>query len=129
MDIDKMIKCRALYLQSIVSIIGENIEFDNSFSALLTVFAECYIEKYPDLFKIIYNYEIINNEIQFYEEDEWNDTLNWYLKRYFSSFDGIRQLYNEIGVEDVDKISRLAELFCEYLYEVNDINYNMRIKH
>ena len=73
--------------------------------------------------------KIIDNKVVFREEEEWDTLLNWYLKHYFENFDNVCRLYDDIGYENVDKISKLASLFCNYLYEVVDMSSNRRIKH
>ena len=35
-------------------------------------------------------------------------------------------IYDEIGISDIDEISRLAELFCDYCLEIDSMNNNRK---
>ena len=85
--------------------------------------------KYFDLFNLIYVFESDEEgQVQIHEEDEWAIPLYKYLN-YFNVNDSksIIKLYDDIGNEDVDKITKLVELFNEYLMILFD-NRVIKIK-
>ena len=117
-DIKKMIKCRVLYLLSINWILDNYVNFDNDLSMLLSSFADNYLEQYQDLFDAIYDFKFVDEKIEFNEQAGWDILLNHYLEYYLNNFDEILSLYDEIGYDNIEKVSKLAELFCKYIYDV-----------
>ena len=116
-NIDLMIKRRALFLESIIMLDNGIMDDAASFGMLLDGFVQSYIDKYFDLFNLIYVFESDEEgKMQIHEEDEWAIPLYKYLN-YFNINDSknIIKLYDDIGYEDVDKITKLVELFNEYL--------------
>ena len=96
-------------------------------------FLEEYYENYSDMFDLVYDFNEDNNEYENMARD--NILLNKYLND-FKSNDSAIKLYDEIGIENVRKISLLAYLFCEYYYFImdkfneleNDSNILIRIR-
>ena len=122
-DIEKMLKCRALFLQSIAYMTGSNLKMDEAFNDLLEGFMENYLEDNYDKFNLIYYFSSDEEgNLTFVEEPVWFEEMNKYLK-YFKDGDNdkVIKLYDDIGPEDVDKISYLTELFWMYVTILNDM--------
>ena len=119
-DIDKMLKCRALFLQSIATLYGDSIMFDDNLRYLLAGFYNSYIRGNFNKFCLIYCFKIKDGMVVIHEEDEWVESLNRYLN-YFLIGDNknIIKLYDDIGYENVEKISELAEMFYNYIKEMS----------
>ena len=123
-NIDKMLKCRALFFQSIAYVMEENIDMDGDFFALLEGFMENYLVDNYDEFNLIYYFtKDDDGNLAFVEEPEWTDDLIKYLN-YFRNCDNnkVIELYDDIGEENVDKISHLVKLFWIYTMALDDMN-------
>lgn len=118
---DYLLKCRALYIWSISLTLEINLVIDNEFCQLENSFFVNYYKDYPDLFSLIYE-----------ESEEGNKEEKYYkLLKYLYEFtvnDSAIKLYDDIGMENVNKISELAYKFCEYYYVLYDMNNNVRIR-
>ena len=128
--IDLMIKRRALFLTNVIALYNGIMDDAESFGMLLNGFSESYMEEYFDLFSLIYVFE--KNEdgkLQIHEVDEWAISLYKYLN-YFTIGDNknIIKLYDDVGQEDVDKITCLVELFIDYINLLYQDNYELRLK-
>ena len=120
-DIDKMIKCRAIFLQSIASMNGSGIVMDEAFNSLLEGFTNSYLKGNFDKFSLIYCFKIEKGKVVIHEEEEWGNILRHYLNFYLYHDDkNIIKLYDDVGLEAVDKISELVELFYEYIRILSD---------
>ena len=122
--IEKMIKCRALFLQSIAYLSHGNIDLDEKIVLLLENFLENYFEGNEAYFNLIYYFEMDEfGNLQLMEDPNWLDKLKTYLG-YFKNGDNekVKQLYDDIGYEDVQKVSILAEQFINHILVLNDIN-------
>ena len=128
MDIDKMIRRRAIFLYNIVLITGSgNAILDGNYTEILSGFLHNnYVEYYP-LFNLIYciNYDAEENNFVIHEEDSWEDMLCKYLD-YFNSPARIGSVYEGISNGELDAISKLVELFLEYLSKLFDYKYIRR---
>jgi len=121
---ENILKCRALYLRSIALLFRSALVIDDTFLGILDNFLENYYFSYPDMFNLIYSFKEEDNK----EENAERDNL--LLKKYLFDLtvnDKAIKLYDEIGIDNVNKISILAEIFYEYYYEVMDIG-NVRIR-
>ncbi|MBQ8218956.1 MAG: hypothetical protein IJZ79_04315 [Bacilli bacterium] len=122
---DYLLKCRALYLRSIALTLDINLVITDAFIELLNSFLNNYYEQYFDLFDLIY-------KLKTDEEEEYNsEKCDELLKKYLYDFtvnDIAIKLYDDIGTENVNKISELSYKFCEYYYEIIDINNNKLIR-
>ena len=128
-NIDKMIKCRAIYLESIAALIGDEIQLDDNFNILLNSFLETYLESYAELFNLIYYFDFDEkNELVIKEEPEWQELLNKYLT-YFRTGNSkeIIKMYDDIGFDNANKIGILAQKFYMYIAVLNDMN-NKKIR-
>lgn len=128
-NIDKMIKCRALFLQSVAYLNGENINIDDNFNLILESFLETYFYGNEDYFNLIYYFDIDEEgTLAIREDEEWANSLNKYLTYFMTNnHDKVKEIYDEIGREDVKKISTLAEMFYAYVIALNDMS-NTRIR-
>ena len=129
-NIDKMLKCRALFLQSIAYLNGENINIDDNFNILLENFLENYFEGNEDYFNLIYYFDIDDEgNLNIIEEESWTNELNKYLN-YFKENNHVKvkEMYDDIGTDGVKKISTLAEQFIIHVMTLNDM-YKTKIKH
>ena len=123
-DVCKMLKCRALFLQSVAYMMQDNINMDDRFMTLLEGFMENYLEDNYDEFNLIYYFtQDEDGNLAVVEEPEWYLEVLKYVN-YFrnSDNDKVIKLYDDIGFENVDKISHLAKIFWIYVMALNDMN-------
>lgn len=128
-NIKKMLECRALFLQSIAYLNGENIDIDENFNIILESFLENYFYGNEDYFNLIYYFDIDEEgNLTIREEEEWTQELNKYLN-YFrtNNNEKVIAMYNDIGIDDINRISNLASYFINYIMTLNDMN-KARIK-
>ena len=128
-DIDEMLKCRALFLQSIAYLMGDNLVPSEEFSLLLESFMGNYLEDNYDKFNLIYYFtQDEDGNLAIAEDEDWDIKMDKYLG-YFRDRDSknISKLYDDIGDININKISRLAELFWEYVMILYDMN-NSKIR-
>lgn len=127
--IDKMLKCRALFLQGVAYLTNENIDLDENFNLLLENFIENYFIGNEEYFNLIYYFDIDEEgNLKVMEDPAWSETLSEYLG-YFNNgnSEAVKKIYDDIGQEDVNKISILTEQFVNHIIVLNDMNNN-RIK-
>ena len=110
-----MLKCRAIFLESIATLTDETIIFDENLGELLSGFFDSYIRGNFDKFSLIYAFKLEKGKLVIQEEDEWELELYRYLKYFLVHDDkNIIKLYNDVGMDAVNKISELAEMFYSY---------------
>ena len=114
-----LLKRRALYLRSIGIILQVRLVIDDTFIGLLNDFYERYYEENAKMFDLLYKVSI--EEFEKYSEERCNKLLSKYLYD-FTNEDKAIKLFDDIGFENVNNISELACKFCEYYYEILDIN-------
>ena len=127
--IDKMLKCRALFLQGVAYLANENLNLDENFNLLLQNFLENYYIGNEEYFNLIYYFDIDEEgNLKVIEDPTWSETLSEYLG-YFNNgnSEAVKKLYDDIGQEDVNKISILTEQFVNHILILTDMNNN-RIK-
>ena len=116
-DINKMMKCRAIFLYSIGLIYEDfSILNDERLSILLESFLDDFVESNFESLNLIYYFKSDNEDnLYVYEEEEWHQLLTKYLN-YFAYKDtkNIIKIYDEIGKDNIDKINYLVELFYRY---------------
>ena len=86
---------------------------DDHLLDFLNCFLEEYYENYSDMFDLVYDFNEDNNEYENMARD--NILFNKYLND-FKSNDSAIKLYDEIGIENVRKISLLAYLLLVPIY-------------
>lgn len=127
--IDKMLKCRALFLQGVAYLANENLDLDENFNLLLQNFLENYYIGNEEYFNLIYYFDIDEaGNLNVMEDPAWSETLSEYLG-YFNNgnSEAVKKIYDDIGQEDVNKISILTEQFVNHILILKDMNNN-RIK-
>ena len=118
----------AIFFYSISILYGEAIAIeDDSFKELLRDFIMNFYGMKKDILDKIFNIKY-SKEKGYYYRIDYNRIIK-YGSLYWNNPKGFIKLYDEIGWKDTEKISRLAELFCWYVNEVNDMNNNTKIKH
>ena len=129
-DIDYMLKCRAIFIFSFGCLVDDLISVDNEFNYLIANFIEDNLETYFDSLSLMY---------YFYEDDNYRmcpyDDVNWYDKMfdyldYFNYKNSIKiaKLYDDVGIENVDKLTILASQFYDYVVKLNSNYIFSRIK-
>lgn len=118
--IDYIIKCRILYLYSIAVMNGQEIALDEQFNTLLDNFMSDNFVAYFPLFNLIYQIDVDDDgDINICEEEYYDDMLYYCFKELNKNpNEFLKKLYSEIKYSDVEKISRLAELFYQYVIGV-----------
>ena len=123
-NIKKMLECRTIFLQSVAYLNGDNINIDENFNIILESFLENYFYGNEEYFNLIYYFDIDDEgNLNIREEEEWTQELNKYLN-YFrtNNNEKVIAMYNDIGEEDINKLSILAEQFYGYIMTLNDMN-------
>ncbi len=120
-NISKMIKCRAIFLQSLATLYNGDFVFNEDFDLLLDSFFDSYIHSNFDKFNLIYNFRLEDGKLVIHEEDEWREILIKYINCFrINDTKNIIKLYNDVGFSDTQKLSELAEMFYEYLALISD---------
>ena len=123
-NISKMLKCRALFIQSVSCIFGEDVELNEEFAMLLNSFCKDNLTGNEDYFNLIFYFDLDDNfNVVVREEEEWKDEMYQYLN-YFTvgNVSRVKEIYDDIGDEDVAKISVLAEQFVDYMCQLYEIS-------
>ncbi len=122
--ISKMLKCRALFLESIAALNNNFLLFDDNLNSYLEGFYESYKDTYFADFNLIFYFEMEDDKPVIREKAEWGPILLRYLSWFQEgNIKEIKKLYDDIGFKDTQRVSNLAELFCEYIMEI--CNYNI----
>ena len=123
-DIENMMKCRAIFLYSIGLLNDVSILEDERLNYLLQGFLENYLKDNFEIFNLIYCFKKDENgNLCIYEEEEWTDILYKYLG-YLASHDNknIIKMYDDVGIDIVNRITNLVELFCDYVMVLRDMS-------
>ena len=100
---------------------------DKGFQQLLLDFVmNYYMEKYEILNKVF--------GIKYSKEKGYSYRMNYdkiikYAKMYEMDPQKYCKIYDEVGQNDLDEITKLVESFCMYVDEVNDMKKKNRIRH
>ena len=100
---------------------------DKGFQQLLLNFVmNYYVEKYEILNKVF--------GIKYSKEKGYSYRMNYdeiikYARMYEFDPQKYCKIYDEIGQNDLDEITKLVETFCMYVDEVNDMKKKNRIRH
>ena len=123
-DIENMMKCRAIFLYSIGLLNDVSILEDERLNYLLQGFLENYLKDNFEIFNLIYCFKKDENgNLCIYEEEEWTDILYKYLG-YLAAHDNknIIKMYDDVGIDIVDRITYLVELFYGYVMVLRDMS-------
>ena len=123
-DIENMMKCRAIFLYSIGLLNDVSILEDERLNYLLHGFLENYLKDNFEIFNLIYCFKKNENgNLCIYEEEDWTDILYKYLG-YLAAHDNknIIKMYNDVGVDIVNRISDLVGLFYGYVMVLRDMS-------
>lgn len=123
-DYNLMMKCRAIFIRSIAVILDGNYPYDSRFELLLKYFFDSYVYNIEDVFKIIYDVRTNEDGSKYIYEDE--DMKKLFFKYLIESNSNYRLgiMCEEVGQDNVNIISSLAELFYEYVLVINEVNSN-----
>ena len=124
-DIDYMMKCRALFFYSVNVMCGAAISFDDNLKSIFNEFVKKNIRFYNYTLNLMLWFEITpENILKVHEEDEWYPLYDEYMRSLnHGNINTLRRIYADIGDVNVDLISRMAEGFLNYIYEINSSNY------
>jgi hypothetical protein len=141
-NIDRMLKCRAIFIYNIGLIFDD---FSFIFSEELAILLEGFLNDYfggvivrskdgtvmnnYEAFNLIYYFTSDENDnLMVMEEPEWDIKLNEYLEFFLKgNKEKVLKIYDEIGYEDIDKITELVSLFKAYVLALNDM-YKLRVR-
>ena len=141
-NIDRMLKCRAIFVSNIGQIFDDNsFLYSNELAILLEGFLDDFfggqvvrskdgsVMNNFEAFNLIYYFASDENDyLCVKEEPEWTIKFNEYLGTLLSgNSDKILEIYNEIGYEDIDKLNELVRLFKAYVLAINDM-YTLRVR-
>jgi len=126
-NINYMMKCRVLFLHSVDIFLSDKVYSGNYIYELLDDFLNEYYFDYYELFDLIYCFKKDENGIiSVYEEEKWQEIFLDYLDYLIASEDDfLKQMYRDIKFADIEKISKLVELFYQYIvYNDNGLENN-----
>lgn len=118
-------KCRALFWYSFYQM-NEGIEVYYSFIYdLLYDFLKDNYECYSGMFNLMFCfYTDDDNKLSIYEPKFIDDAVHHYLLLMDDDLE-LLKMYDQIGFDRVNKISKLCTLFCEYLMDKFEVMSNV----
>ena len=125
---ERQYKYMALFFYSISLVYGSLIAIeDDSFKELLQGFIMNFYGIKREILNKIFDIKHSKEKGYYYRIDY--DRVSKYGSLYWTNPKAFVEIYDEIGYEDTEEISRLAELFWWYVNEVNDMNNSNKTKH
>ena len=94
---------------------GYEIVYASNLSDLLRDFTNDNINEHFDLLRLIYKIRIKGNNVSFSEPANLREITIEEFNKIRLNFNSVNKYYNLVDQETVDKLSRLGEIFAEYL--------------
>ena len=112
-----------LYAISILSGAYLNVD-DEGLRELIMGFIINYYEMKKDIFDKMFEFKMIRmGEVRVVID---YDKVAEYGNTFLTDPQKLMAIYDEIGKKDINEISRLAELFCDYCLEIDSMNNNRK---
>ena len=124
-NMEKKYKYLAVWLYSISMLSGVNLDLDDeTFKEFVMGFIMNTYYKEKKILDKMFDFKMLKaGEVSV--SIDYNKAAE-YGQIFASNPQELIKIYDEIGTDDINKISRLAELFCYYCLEVDDMNKNMK---
>ena len=118
-------KYLTVLLYSISLILGGYINVDDeNFRELLIGFINNFYYEKKNIFDKIFEFHMKNNNEMMVKIDY--DKVIKYGNIFLTNPRKLAMVYDEIGREDINEITNLAQLFCFYCNQVDDMNNNLK---
>lgn len=124
-------KCRAAFIYTLGIYTNQNIKLNDDLLSSIHCFCNDLLKedtnKYIDLVDTIIYFKFENRKFKSFETDETKSDL-YNLLEAITSYKTLVKIYDDIGYENVEKISQLAIMFVNYLNSFLDVPYYKEIK-
>ena len=112
---EEVINNRMVFYIGLSMLFGYEIVYASNLSDLLRDFTNDNINEHFDLLRLIYKIRIKGNNVSFSEPANLREVTIEEFNKIRLNFNSVNKYYNLVDQETVDKLSRLGELFVEYL--------------
>lgn len=112
---EEVINNRMVFYIGLSMLFGYEIVYASNLSDLLRDFTNDNINEHFDLLRLIYKIRIKGNNVSFSEPANLREITIEEFNKIRLNFNSVNKYYNLVDQETVDKLSRLGELFAEYL--------------
>ena len=112
---EEVINNRMVFYIGLSMLFGYEIVYASNLSDLLRDFTNDNINEHFDLLRLIYKIRIKGNNVSFSEPANLREITIEEFNKIRLNFNSVNKYYNLVDQETVDKLSRLGELFVEYL--------------
>ena len=120
---EEVINNRMVFYIGLSMLFGYEIVYASNLSDLLRDFTNDNINEHFDLLRLIYKIRIKGNNVSFSEPANLREITIEEFNKIRLNFNSVNKYYNLVDQETVDKLSRLGEIFAEYLN-----NFSIRTK-
>ena len=112
---EEVINNRMVFYIGLSMLFGYEIVYASNLRDLLRDFTNDNINEHFDLLRLIYKIRIKGNNVSFSEPANLREITIEEFNKIRLNFNSVNKYYNLVDQETVDKLSRLGELFVEYL--------------
>lgn len=112
---EEVINNRMVFYIGLSMLFGYEIVYASNLSDLLRDFTNDNINEHFDLLRLIYKIRIKGNNVSFSEPANLREITIEEFNKIRLNFNSVNKYYNLVDQETVDKLSRLGEIFAEYL--------------
>ena len=112
---EEVINNRMVFYIGLSMLFGYEIVYASNLSDLLRDFTNDNINEHFDLLRLIYKIRIKGNNVSFSEPANLREITIEEFNKIRLNFNSVNKYYNLVDQETVDKLSRLGEIFVEYL--------------
>ena len=112
---EEVINNRMVFYIGLSMLFGYEIVYASNLSDLLRDFTNDNINEHFDLLRLIYKIRIKGNNVSFSEPANLREVTIEEFNKIRLNFNSVNKYYNLVDQETVDKLSRLGEIFAEYL--------------
>ena len=112
---EEVINNRMVFYIGLSMLFGYEIVYASNLRDLLRDFTNDNINEHFDLLRLIYKIRIKGNNVSFSEPANLREITIEEFNKIRLNFNSVNKYYNLVDQETVDKLSRLGEIFAEYL--------------
>ena len=112
---EEVINNRMVFYIGLSTLFGYEIVYASNLRDLLRDFTNDNINEHFDLLRLIYKIRIKGNNVSFSEPANLREITIEEFNKIRLNFNSVNKYYNLVDQETVDKLSRLGEIFAEYL--------------
>lgn len=103
-------KCRVIFINSIYILLDNKYPYDSEFKEILNDFINYYAMDIQEVFELMYDFKYNKDKIKCISDNPQIDLL---CIKYLSG--DLKKVYDGVRDSDIELISKVAELFYEYI--------------